>query len=164
MKNIAKTSQKGYKSGNSFRFMEIDEKDKKIIDVLKKRAELTTSQISKQTRIPITTIHNRIKKMKEEGIIKNYTININFEKIGKPLKAFILITASQGSLTQNEIGEKIKSIDCVENVDIVTGTTDIVAEVRVSDMHILNELITNRIRKIEGVDKTQTLMVLQAVD
>lgn len=144
--------------------MELDEKDQKILETLKERAELTTSQISKKTRVPITTVHNRIRKMKEEGVIKNYTVNLNFEKIGKPLKAFILITVNQTRFTQSQIGKEIKSVEGIESVDIVTGATDIVAQARVKDMHFLNELITNKIRKIEGIDKTQTLMVLEEIN
>ena len=50
----------------------LDEKDTQILNLLKDNAKLTSSQISKLTRIPITTIHNRIKKLEKEKIIKNY--------------------------------------------------------------------------------------------
>ena len=60
--------------------MNINEKDRKILDVLKKNAKLTTSQISKKTNIPITTVHNRIKKLEQQEIIKGYTIVLNQEK------------------------------------------------------------------------------------
>ena len=143
--------------------MKLDEKDLRILEILKEEANLTTSQISKKTRAPITTVHNRIKKMKQEGVIKNYTVKIDFEKIGKPLKAFILITVDQKNLSQSQIGKKIKSIEGVQSVDIVTGATDIIAEVRTENMHALNNLITEKIRRIEGIDKTQTLMVLEEI-
>ena len=48
----------------------MDEKDEKILKLLKENSKLTTQQISKKTLIPITTIHNRIKKLEKEGIIK----------------------------------------------------------------------------------------------
>ena len=67
--------------------MELDQKDKKILQILKENANLTTSQIAKKTAIPITTVHNRIKKLNKEKVIKNYTLNLDFEKIGKPLKS-----------------------------------------------------------------------------
>lgn len=164
MENITKINQKIYKYGKLFHLMEIDEKDMRILTILKESSDLTTSQISKKTRMPITTVHNRIKKLKKLGIIKNYTLNINFEKIGKPLKAYILITVDQGKLSQSQMGKHIRAIDSVESVDIVTGNTDILAQVRVKDMHELNNLITEKIRKIDGIDKTQTLMVLEEIN
>ena len=146
----------------------MDEKDKKILELLKQKAELTTSQISKQTGYPITTIHNRIKRLKEEGIIKNYTININYEKIGKPLKAYVLLNANQilssgQKVDQSDIARKIKKISGVEKVDIITGATDMIIEVRVEKMSDLNKILTKEFRKVDGVDKTQTLMVLEEI-
>jgi len=147
--------------------MKLDEKDLRILNILKKNAELNTSQISKKTGIPITTIHNRIKKLKQEGIIKNYTINIDHEKIGKPLASYILITINQSILgkkiSQHEIGRRLKAFDEVESADIVTGATDIIIKVRAESMKGLNEFITEKLRNIEGIDKTQTLMVLEEI-
>ncbi|MBS3076933.1 Lrp/AsnC family transcriptional regulator [Candidatus Pacearchaeota archaeon] len=143
--------------------MELDQKDKKILQILKENANLTTSQIAKKTAIPITTVHNRIKKLNKEKVIKNYTLNLDFEKIGKPLKAFILVTINQSKISQSEIGKQIREIDGVESVDIVTGSTDIIVQIRIKDMHSLNELITEKIRKLSGIDKTQTLMVLEEI-
>ncbi|MCK9595677.1 Lrp/AsnC family transcriptional regulator [Candidatus Pacearchaeota archaeon] len=147
--------------------MKLDKKDIKILTLLQVDSNLTTSQISKKTGIAITTVHNRIKKMQKQEIIKNYTINIDFEKIGKPLKAFILISVNQDSsnknISQNEVGRKIKRLEGIQEVDIVTGTTDILVKIRAENMPVLNDLITNQLRKIPGVDKTQTMMVLEEI-
>ncbi len=149
-------------------FMTLDEKDKQILDLLKQDSSLTTSKISKKTRIPITTIHNRIQKLKRLDIIKNYTLNLNYEKLGKSITSYILLTVSQtlasGKKTsQQEIGKKIKAHDDIEIVDIVTGSTDMIIKVRTDSMSSLNSLLTNDLRKIDGVDKTQTMMVLEGI-
>jgi DNA-binding Lrp family transcriptional regulator len=144
--------------------MNLDEKDKKILHVLKEHSNWGTNQISKKTKIPITTVHNRIKKLKETGVIKNFTINIDYEKLGKPIKANILITANQSKSNQQEdIAKKIKEIEDVVSIDIVTGTTDLIATIKTDSIHSLNEIITNKIRNIEGVDKTQTIIVLKEI-
>ena len=148
--------------------MRLDEKDTKILELLKENSALTTSQISKKTKIPITTIHNRVKKMKQLGIIKNFTVNIDYEKIGKPLTAYILLTVNQNispnkKISQSDIGKKIKMFEDVESVDIVIGVIDMLIKARVKTMHDLNNLITNKLREIEGVDKTQTMMVLEEI-
>ena len=145
-------------------YMKLDEKDTQILTVLENNAKLTTSQISKLTRIPITTIHNRIKKLEKERIIKNYTLNLDYEKLNKPLKAHILVSViplSHKKISQEDIGKKIKSFEDVNSVDIVTGATDILVQVRATNMKELNKFITNRLRNIEGIDKTQTMMVLE---
>jgi len=144
----------------------LNEKDTQILTVLKDNAKLTTSQISKLTRIPITTIHNRIKKLEKERIIKNYTLNLDYEKLGKPLKAYILVSVtplSHKKLSQEDIGKKIKSYENVETVDIVTGATDLLVQVRAENMKELNQFITNKLRNIEDIDKTETMMVLEEI-
>lgn len=149
--------------------MEIDEKDIKIIKALKEHSNAHINKISKETRIPLTTIHNRERKLVKEGIIKNYTINVDYTKIGRPIKAYVLVTVNQNissgkKLFQEEIGKLLKKIDGVEGVDIVTGTTDILVQVRASTIENLNEIITHKIRYAEEIDKTQTLIVLKEIE
>jgi len=145
--------------------MELDEKDKKILILLKENSSLTVNQISKKTKVPITTVHNRIKKLKETGIIKNYTINLDYEKIGKPIKSYVLITVNQDKThPQEKIAKKIKEIEDILSVDIITGTNDLISIVKTDSIKNLNEIITQKIRNIEGVDKTQTIIVLNEIN
>ena len=148
--------------------MQLDEKDFAIIELLKKDAQLTTSKISKATRIPITTVHNRIKKLAQTGIIKNFTISLDQEKIGKSISAYILLTVNQNlvsgkKISQQSIAAKIKEMGEIESVDITTGATDMILKVRCSNIRALNSLITSKLRQISGVDKTQTMMVLEEI-
>ena len=78
----------------------MDNKDEKILELLRENSKLTTHQISKKTLIPITTIHNRIKKLEQEGIIKRYTLELDNKKLGKELAAFIHITVDYRLLKQ----------------------------------------------------------------
>ncbi|MBN1175708.1 Lrp/AsnC family transcriptional regulator [Candidatus Woesearchaeota archaeon] len=145
----------------------MDDKDWKILEMLENNAKLSNSQIAKKTTIPITTVHNRIKRMESEGIIKQYTIKLDYEKINKPILAIILIevnynTTSKNKISQSEVAKSIKKIGA-QSVDIVTGGTDIVIKVRTKSVQELNEFIINKLRNIEGVDKTQTLVVLESI-
>ncbi|MBD3164773.1 winged helix-turn-helix transcriptional regulator [Candidatus Woesearchaeota archaeon] len=149
-------------------FMNLDEKDKRILGILTEDSSLTTSKISKKTRIPITTIHNRIQKLKKHRIIKSYTLNLNYEKLGRPITAYILLTVNQNLTTgkktsQQHIAKKIKAHRYVDTVDIVTGATDMIIKVRTDSMGTLNNLLTKDLRKIDGVDKTQTMIVLEEI-
>jgi len=69
----------------------IDNKDLKILELLKLNARFTTKQISKKTLLPITTVHNRIKKLENLGVIKNYSVVIDHKKLGKSISAYILM-------------------------------------------------------------------------
>ena len=80
----------------------LDDKDKKILQVLKDRGDFTSRQIAKKTLLPVTTVYNRLKKLKEFGVIKKFTVELDqakldkgfmvFKKVGK--KTFIIKTVT----------------------------------------------------------------------
>ena len=148
--------------------MDLDEKDLQVLEELKENAKRTTSQISKRINIPITTVHNRIKKLEKLGIIKRYTVEVDYKKLDKPMTAYVMVQViymlpSGVKVMQEDVAKEIKSMPEVESVELLTGTTDILVKVRVKDVDELNEFIIRKLRKIEGVDKVQTSVVLSKI-
>lgn len=147
--------------------MKLDKKDIEILEILKQDSNLSTHKISKKTHIPITTIHNRIKKLEKEEIIKNYTLNLDYKKLGKTISAYILITINYNipgkKINQTQIAKQIKSFDDINSVSIVAGGTDLVAKIRTKDIDSLNDFIIDKLRNIDGVDRTQTLTIMKEV-
>ncbi len=147
----------------------MDEKDERILDILKENSKLSTQQISKKSSIPITTVHHRIKKLEKDEVIKKYTVVLDNKKIGKALSAYILISVDYKLLKQikkrqQDLARKLVSHYAIEEAATVTGETDIIIKVRAKDMDELNSLIEEYIRTITGVDKTRTLVVLSEVN
>ena len=145
----------------------IDNKDRKIIEELVKDSRQTTSQLSKKLNIPITTIHNRIKKLVEMGVIINYTVNLKHALLGRTIPAYIWISinyAVPGKIIhQAETARQIKKIEGVYEVYMMTGGSDILVKVLVKDIAELNALVTEKLRNVPGVDKTQTSIILKEV-
>jgi len=146
----------------------LDDKDWKIINVLKEHADYTTRQISKKTLLPISTVHHRIRRLKKERVIKRFTVELDHVKTGSSFLAYILISANLGILkqkkkTQYDLAKEIKKMPFVENADIVTGTTDLVAVIRVRDVHEFDRVLLSRIQMIEGIEKTQSLTVIHHI-
>lgn len=145
----------------------IDIKDRKIIEELVKDSRQTTSQLSKKLNIPITTIHNRIKKLVKTGVIINYTINLNHALLGRAIPAYIWISINYNvpgkKINQSEISTQLKKIEGVYEVYILTGGSDVLVKVLVKDINELNNLVTEKLRNIPGVDKTQTSIILKEV-
>lgn len=145
----------------------LKEKDRLILENLKKNCKLTTKQISEKTGLPITTVHNRIKRMEKEGIILGYTTILDEGKIGKKLKAFIQISVNYNPgtkhISQEELAKKIFKLPEVEECYIMTGAIDILASVLVADVDELNNFIINKLREMDGVQNTLTAVVLSDV-
>jgi len=146
----------------------LDEKDQQIIEVLKDNSNLSTSKIAKLTKIPITTVHNRIKRLEKNKIILNYTVNLDYKKIGKRIAAFVLVSVDYKALkaqgiSQHEMARTLMSYPHVEETSLITGGADIIIKIRCYDIGDLDNFITIELRNIEGIDTTQTMVVLHEI-
>jgi len=143
----------------------IDEKDQKILEILQEHADYTTRQIAKKTLLPITTVHHRIKKLKQAGIIRKYTVKLDWAALGRNFVAYVLISANlpllkQKKKTQHDLAEEIRKLWFVERADIVSGGTDLVAIIRVKDVAELDKVLLGKLQLLEGIDRTQSLIVI----
>ena len=68
----------------------MDETDKKILNLLKENARASYSEIAQKVALSSPAVKERITKLEESGIIDKYTININYQKMGKSITAFIM--------------------------------------------------------------------------
>lgn len=144
--------------------MPLDKKYMDILDLLKKNSKLTSNQISKKLKIPASTVHNRIKKMEKDGIIKGYTVVIDYQKLGKSLLAHILVKSSfktpQGKkVSQEDLASKIKDLGADEVSTVLVDEADILVSIRTRDLYEIKEF-TKRLQQIDGIARTHTLIVL----
>jgi len=147
--------------------MQLDEKDFRILDVLRNEARDSISEISKKTGIPITTVYNRLQRMEQDGIIKGYSAVLDYEKLGLGVLAYILINISYSKHTgqkidQESIAKKIRSLENVSEVSIITGESDMIVKVRTKSISQLNNFILKKLRNIEGIDKVVTMIALSS--
>ena len=143
----------------------IDEKDQKILEVLQDHADYSTRLVAKKTLLPVTTIHNRIQRLKKDKIIKKFTVELDYSKINKGFLAYILISVDlqllkQKKKTQYDVAKDLKKFDFVERADIVSGGTDLVVIIRVKDVQEFDEILLKKLQLVEGIEKTQSLIVI----
>jgi len=144
-----------------------DEKDKLIIEALRKNARLSTKQIAKKTNIPITTVFNRIKSLESKGIIKGYTCILDRKKLGRGVSAHILLNInfdklSKKMMNEEDLADKLLRIPGIESVDTLSGEGDMIARVSVEDIDGLNELLTKRFRGFEEIVNVKTFIILKS--
>ncbi|MBI2971904.1 MAG: Lrp/AsnC family transcriptional regulator [Candidatus Aenigmarchaeota archaeon] len=140
----------------------LSKKDERILSLLKKNAKLSSKQISGQTGIPVTTVHNRIKKLERDGVIRGYRAIVAREKTGKNVHAFVHIEL--GMKREQAVVKTLEQMPEVEAWYILTGETDILLKVSVADVHELNDLVLNKLKTVKSIKKTQTSLVLKGSD
>lgn len=144
----------------------MNKKDELIIKELKKNARASCKEISKQTGIPITTVHNRIKRLEAAGLIIGYQVLLDQRKLGVPLCAYVLVSIDyhpkDKQINQEELAKELAETEGVEEAHIVTGNTDMVFKIRAKDIKNMNEIIKG-IVETPGVSATNTLVVLDPI-
>ena len=140
----------------------LDNKDLEILEVLKNHAKWTTHHISKKTLIPITTVHNRIKKLEAMGVIKGYTALLDYKKMGESISAFVLadVQSDNPCKRSNEILKEIENWKEVHESYTITGNHDIILRISVKDTEELEKFI-ERLDAIEGIEKAKTNIILK---
>ena len=144
--------------------VKIDKNDQLIIELLRQDSKRTVQQLAQRLALPPTTVHNRVKRLEQLGIIKGYTILVDNAALGKGLTAHVLVTVSSRTpagirVSQEDVAREIRNSGA-EQVSVVTGGADIIATVHAKDLAELNDIVVRKLRSIDGVDKTQTMIVL----
>ena len=142
---------------------QLDEKDMAIMDVLKENSGLSIQKIAKKTGIPIATVHNRIKRLREGGVIQRYTIIIDKAKLGRKMTAHIHIKCVP-KVDHIALLEKIMKHGLVEDGSAVAGEYDLLLKVRVKDMEELNELVLKYLRTYDEISQTETMIAFRHME
>ena len=144
--------------------IKLSEKDVRILNVIKQNSKLSYREISKLTNVGATTIHKKVQKWVKKGLIKRFTIDINWELLRRSNVAYMSLLMDfpneKGTIdTYAGILDKIFEIPQVESVASVTGRTDIIVRVRTRNSDELNSIL-NRLWVIEYISRTETYVGL----
>jgi Lrp/AsnC family transcriptional regulator, leucine-responsive regulatory protein len=145
--------------------IKLDVKDLAILQLLQENSKLTANQISKKINTPITTVFAKIKRMEEQGIIKEYRAILASEKINAGTAAFILASVSyrDAHLSQRNVAEEIAKFPEVQEVHIITGDWDLLVKLRGENVNAIGKFVVDKLRLIKGLEKTLTCMVFETV-
>jgi len=143
----------------------IDKNNRLILKELQINADRKIHILEKLTKIPRSTIHNRIQKLKKEKVIKNIKAVVDPEKLNLDVCALIHIVVSfkKGVHT---IAQKLSVQKNVEEVYITAGVFDIIAKVRFKSNKDLSDFIFNDktgIKIWEGVERTESMICLETI-
>lgn len=77
--------------------MKIDGIDKKILDELQKNSRLSMSELGRRVNLSSPSVTERVRQMESFGVIKKYTLEIDYEKLGLPIQCIIEVTVKNGN-------------------------------------------------------------------
>ena len=136
---------------------QLDYTDKQILLALKADARKAFSKIADDLKISNSLVHQRIKKMKEDGIIKKADLILDEKKIGYSTKAYVGIRLKEARYA-SKIVEKLQDIVEVTECNFVSGKYAIFVLVYAKDNDHLRSVLYDQIHEIEGVGGTDSFI------
>jgi Lrp/AsnC family transcriptional regulator for asnA, asnC and gidA len=140
--------------------LEIDNVDLKILGLLMEDANMPYTEIAKKIYVSGGTVHVRMKKMSELGIVTGAQLRIDYSKLGYDIIAFLGIYLEKSSLYE-EVAELLKQIPEIVNIHYTTGNYSIFAKIICKDTKHLRNVLHDKIQNVKGIQRTETFISLE---
>ncbi len=137
----------------------LDHVDLELLQLLATDARMSQRSLARTLGMSPPAVGDRIARLERAGVIRGYTIDIGWPEAGFPVTVYLTITAVQGHALAPII-EALRELPEVRDVNIVTGAIDLLARLLVRDHNHLRQLLLERVWKITGVQRTETLVTL----
>jgi Lrp/AsnC family transcriptional regulator, leucine-responsive regulatory protein len=137
----------------------MDEVDTEIVDLLQADARLTQAQIAKKVGLSQPSVADRIRKLEEQRIITGYTARVDPRRLGKDITAFIGVGIEHPKYFEG-FARKVMGLEEVLECHRVAGQDSYLLKVRTENTGTLDRLLTEELRTLPGVTRTQTTIVL----
>ena len=139
---------------------EIDSIDLKILSELIENAAIPYTEIAKKIGVSGGTIHVRMKKMEELGIVKGSHLEINYTRLGYDITAFLGIYLDKSEFYDKAVAD-LRNIPEVVNVHYTTGNYSMFVKIICRDTQHLREVLHDKIQKVYGIQRTETSISLE---
>lgn len=137
----------------------IDKLDLNIIQEMLENAETPYAELGKKLFVSGGTIHVRIKKLEELGIVKGKRLKVNLKQLGYDITAFVGIFLEKSSL-YDVVAKELEKIPEIVRLNYTTGNYSMYIEIVCKDIDQLRSVLHDGLQKIKGIERTETLISL----
>jgi len=139
----------------------IDTIDLEIIKHLSSNAKISYTDLASRILVSPSTVHVRVKRLEDLGIIKNFTIRIDYSKLGFSFTAYLGVFLDQAK-SIDKVVKVLKEIPQITVIDFTTGQFSIFCKVRAMDSAAARKVL-KRIHTIDGISRTETFISMEEV-
>ena len=142
----------------------LDQKDLAILKLLQQNARITVKEISEKVHLSTTPVHERIKRMEEAGVIKQYATLVDHAKVKKSLMVICYVSLKQHNKTAGAkfikaIHEMNEVIECYN----ISGEFDFMLKVVAENMDDYYHFHVNKLSEAENIGNVQSIFVMGIV-
>ena len=144
----------------------MDKKNQAIIQILSRKAGLSSRTLSKMLKIPISTVHRRVKKLEQEGIIEGYKAIVNFEKTTWPIGALLMVNLAEvipgkGHIPKKDILRSLSRFNEIEEIiEVQAADFDLILKARFESLKDQSDFI-EELRCIDGIEEISSAIIIE---
>ena len=144
----------------------MDKKNEAIIRILSRKAGLSSRTLSKMLKMPISTVHRRIKKLEREGIIQGYKAIINFEKTLWPIGTLLMVNLAEvipgkGHIPKKDILQSLSRFNEIEEIiEVQAADFDLIVKARFESLKEQSNFV-EELRCIEGIEEISSAIIIE---
>lgn len=144
--------------------MTLDDKDISIINCLINNGRCSYVEMSQLLGMPRATVQERVRRLVHIGVIKKFTVKLDYSKLGQGVTSYILVSFSnERGVSQRQLAERIASIPNVFEVSLISGQWDILIKSRTKSVEQVGSMVIDTLRSMPGIQKTETCVSFQTV-
>lgn len=140
---------------------QVDSLDQILLNALRGDATQSYAALGRKAGLSAAAAHERVRKLKERGVIRRTTIDVDPAAVGRPVLAFVLVESTSW-VGEEPTRAALRAIPELEEVHIVAGSASLLVKIRTGTTEGLQDVL-RRLFAIEGVSGTQTIVVLETV-
>lgn len=140
----------------------MDERDVEILKAISDLGEPSPKVIEAETGIPKSTVHYRLEKLREEGVIEDDLFNLDMDALGLDLTVISEVNAEYQEGYHETVGQKLADIEGVNQVYFTMGDTDFIVIAHLADRKMVEGLIS-AYERIEEVQRSSTSFVISTI-
>ena len=145
---------------------EMDKKNEAILRILSRKAGLPSRTLSKMLKIPLSTVHRRIKKLEHDGVIGGYKAIVNFEKTPWPIGTLLMVNLAEvvpgkGHIPKKDIVESLSRFKEIEEIIEVQATDfDLIIKARFESLKEQSNFVED-LRCIDGIEEISSAIIIE---
>jgi len=140
--------------------LNLDKLDLQIIQEMMEDAEVSYADLGKKLFVSGGTIHVRIKKLEELGVVKGKKLSVDLKELGYDVIAFVGIYLEKSSL-YDSVAKELKKVPQIVRLNYTTGNYSMFAEIVCKDIQQLRYVLHDELQKIKGIERTETFISLE---
>ena len=137
--------------------VQLDDVDTALLRLLAQDARASQRSLARELGMSPPAIGDRLARLERTGVIRGYSVVVDWAAAGFPVVIYLAITASQGH-DLGPVMAEVSRLPEVENLTVVTGDLDLLVRLRVRDYAHLRAVLLEKVWQISGVQRTETYL------